>query len=253
MAEEPVVVKSGQGLLVLRAEALLLFLTFGLGKLIGLILRIASDQPLSTWGIAKLIAGVGLPAAGLLAAFVALSESIAAVLIVIGWFTRTAAACAALAMAGALYYSLGAGEEPLRAAVYVVVFAALALTGPGRCSIDRTTYRVREGLLVLRIGLAISTLLLFALPQAGASEMNLLLLIVIAAGTLVVAIGIRIRVAAAATALAWLVALGLDLAHGVPWFNSPTRAAEFAIAFAALAVASVAPPPSAARAGQAPP
>ena len=230
-------VKSDQGLLVLRAEGLLLFLTFGLGKLIGLILRIASGQPLGTSGIAKLIAGVGLPAAGLLAAFVVLSESIAALLTVIGWFTRTAATCAALSMAGALYYSLGAGEEPLRAAVYLVVFATLALTGPGRCSIDRKTYRVREGLLVLRIGLAIATLLLFALPQAGAGKMNLVLLIAIAAGTLVVAIGIQIRIAAAATALAWLIALGLDLGHGVRWFNSPTRAAEFAIAFAALAVA----------------
>ena len=226
-----------KSLLVLRAEALLLLLTFGWGKFLGLALRVASGQPLSASGIARLIAGVGLPFAGLLAAFVALSESVAALLIIIGWFTRTAAVCATFSMAGALYYSLSAGEEPLRAAIYVVGFAVLALTGPGRYSIDRTTAPRREGFLVLRIGLAVSTLLLFLLPQASGTQINLALEIVIAAGTLVVASGIAVRIAASVTALAWLCELAIGLAQHVRWVNSPTRSMEFAIAFAALAVA----------------
>ena len=39
--------------------------------------------------------------------------------------------------AGALYTSVPLDEDWLRAALYLIVFVTLALTGPGRFSIDR--------------------------------------------------------------------------------------------------------------------
>jgi uncharacterized membrane protein YphA (DoxX/SURF4 family) len=39
-------------------------------------------------------------------------------------------------MAGALYTSVGLGEDWLRAALYLIIFAVLSLTGPGRFSLD---------------------------------------------------------------------------------------------------------------------
>src|ERR1051325_1832204 len=54
--------------------------------------------------------------------------------------TRFAAASAALGMAGALYTSVCLGEDSLRAALYFIVFTALALIGPGKFSIDRVLY-----------------------------------------------------------------------------------------------------------------
>jgi uncharacterized membrane protein YphA (DoxX/SURF4 family) len=40
-------------------------------------------------------------------------------------------------MAGALYTSVRLGEDWLRAALYLIVFIGLSLTGPGKLSIDR--------------------------------------------------------------------------------------------------------------------
>jgi uncharacterized membrane protein YphA (DoxX/SURF4 family) len=40
-------------------------------------------------------------------------------------------------MAGALYSSVRLGEDWLRAALYLIVFIALSLTGAGKFSIDR--------------------------------------------------------------------------------------------------------------------
>jgi uncharacterized membrane protein YphA (DoxX/SURF4 family) len=53
-----------------------------------------------------------------------------------GLFTHVLAASAALGMAGALYTSVRLGEDWLRAAVYLIVFSGLSLTGPGKLSVD---------------------------------------------------------------------------------------------------------------------
>ena len=124
------------GLLILRSSGLFLLLTFGWQKLFRLVQLIYAGESLSSAGLALLIRDAGIPAPALGYVYVTLSESILALLIALGLFTRLSAACAALRMAGAFYFSLRVGEEPLRAALYLLVFGALALTGPGRFSLD---------------------------------------------------------------------------------------------------------------------
>jgi uncharacterized membrane protein YphA (DoxX/SURF4 family) len=66
--------------------------------------------------------------------------AIGALLVTFGFLARIAAGLSAMGWAWALYSGLQAGEVwynlPVRAALFVIVFAALALTGPGRFSID---------------------------------------------------------------------------------------------------------------------
>jgi uncharacterized membrane protein YphA (DoxX/SURF4 family) len=69
--------------------------------------------------------------------WITFNESIGALLIGCGLFTRIAAVSAALGMAGALYTSLRLGKDWLRAVLYLIVLVALSLTGAGKFSIDR--------------------------------------------------------------------------------------------------------------------
>ena len=115
------------GLLVLRGAALLLALTFGWTKLMSI----------GSLGLAPLIREVGFPAPALASVYVSLCESVGALTVACGLFTRFAAACVVLSMSGALYYSLHVGEESARAVLYWVTFATLALAGPGRYSVDQ--------------------------------------------------------------------------------------------------------------------
>ena len=103
----------------------------------GYISAFHSDKAFSSVGLAPLIAHVGFPAPAILAVWITFNESIGALLIGCGLFTRIAAVSAALGMAGALYTSLRLGEDWLRAALYLIVFIALTLTGAGKFSIDR--------------------------------------------------------------------------------------------------------------------
>src|ERR1041385_9405891 len=65
-------------------------------------------------------------------------ESVGALFIALGFVTRVSAALTALSMAGALYFSLRVGEASWHlAAVYFLSFVTLALTGPGKFSIDQ--------------------------------------------------------------------------------------------------------------------
>src|SRR6266446_4400267 len=88
--------------------------------------------------LAPLIAQIGFPAPAILALWVTFNESIGALLIGCGLFTRVLAISAALGMTGALYTGVRLGEDWLRAALYLIVFLALSLTGAGKYSIDRT-------------------------------------------------------------------------------------------------------------------
>jgi uncharacterized membrane protein YphA (DoxX/SURF4 family) len=125
------------GLLVLRGAALFLLFTFGLGKFVGLVQLLRSGDPLASSPFAVQIRdAVGFPAPGLAVVWVSVSESIAALFIACGFLTRLAAACATLSFVGALYFSLKIGEEPLRAAIYLAIFASLIFTGAGKFSID---------------------------------------------------------------------------------------------------------------------
>jgi putative oxidoreductase len=124
------------GLLVLRGASLFLALTFGRQKLLGYIELIRAGQPLASSGLAPLIRAMGLPFPGFLAVCAVLNESVGALFVACGFLTRLAAGVGAVGMAVAFYVSLRLGEEPLRAALYLVIFGVLVLTGPGRYSID---------------------------------------------------------------------------------------------------------------------
>ena len=68
--------------------------------------------------------------------------SIGALLVTLGAWTRTSAALVALAWAWALYSGLHLGQGwfalPVRDVEFLILFAALALTGPGKYSIQRS-------------------------------------------------------------------------------------------------------------------
>jgi hypothetical protein len=67
-----------------------------------------------------------------------------AFLVACGLLTRLAAASLALGMAGALYTSVRLGEDWLRAALYLIIFVALTLTGPGKFSLDHLLKRKKS-------------------------------------------------------------------------------------------------------------
>jgi uncharacterized membrane protein YphA (DoxX/SURF4 family) len=126
------------GLLALRSAGFLLAFTFGFQKIGWYISAFHSEKPFSSIGLAPLIAHMGFPAPVILALWITFNESIGALLIGCGLLTRITALSAALGMAGALYTSVRLGEDWLRAALYLIMFLALSLTGAGRYSIDRT-------------------------------------------------------------------------------------------------------------------
>jgi putative oxidoreductase len=124
------------GVLVLRSAGLFLFVTFGWTKLWDLFQIVRAGRSLSANGLAPLIHAVGFPAAAVLAVYVTLCESLGALCVALGLCTRVAATAAAVSMAGAFYYSMHVGEEPLRAALYLVTYASVAIMGPGTWSVD---------------------------------------------------------------------------------------------------------------------
>jgi len=83
--------------------------------------------------------GVPIPVA--LAIWITFNESIGAFLIGCGFLTRLLATSLALGMGGALYTSVRLGEDWLRAALYLIIFITLILTGPGEFSLDHLLKR----------------------------------------------------------------------------------------------------------------
>src|SRR4029079_1375528 len=131
------------GLLILRGAGLLLALTFGVQKIGWYWSALHAGKPFSSIGLAPLIAKIGFPIPVALALWITFNESIGAFLIGCGLLTRLLAASAALGMAGALYTSVRLDEDWLRAALYLIVFTVLVLTGPGKFSVDHLLKRMR--------------------------------------------------------------------------------------------------------------
>jgi len=131
------------GLLILRGAGLLLALTFGVQKIGWYWSALHAGKPFSSIGLAPLIAKIGFPIPVALALWITFNESIGAFLIGFGLLTRLLAASAALGMAGALYTSVRLDEDWLRAALYLIVFTVLVLTGPGKFSVDHLLKRMR--------------------------------------------------------------------------------------------------------------
>ena len=129
------------GLLVARLAGLLLAATFGIAKLAWYWNGIHAGTAVTSIGLVHLIDRMGFPLPFLLAVWITLNESIGALLIACGLFTRAAAASVALGMLGAMYTSIRLDEDWQRAALYALVFAAVSLLGPGRYSIDELRRR----------------------------------------------------------------------------------------------------------------
>src|SRR5260370_17320616 len=119
-----------RGLLGRGREGIVLVVTFGMQKIGWYIAAFHSDKPLSSVGLAPLIAQIGFPAPAILALWVTFNESIGALLIGCGLFTRVLAISAALGMTGALYTGVRLAEDCLRAPLFLIVFLPFSLTVP---------------------------------------------------------------------------------------------------------------------------
>jgi uncharacterized membrane protein YphA (DoxX/SURF4 family) len=84
---------------------------------------------------------MGFPIPVVLAIWITFNESVGAFLIGCGFLTRLLAASLGLGMVGALYTSVRLGEDWLRAALYLIIFVTLVLTGPGEFSLDHLLKR----------------------------------------------------------------------------------------------------------------
>ena len=109
------------------------------------LVRLHAGKSFSSIGLASLIAKMGFPIPVALAIWVTFNESIGAFLIGCGFLTRLLSASLALGMAGALYVSVRLGEDWLRAALYLIIFISLMVTGPGEFSLDHLLFRNKSG------------------------------------------------------------------------------------------------------------
>ncbi|HZS46084.1 MAG TPA: DoxX family protein [Blastocatellia bacterium] len=134
--------KINAGLLVLRiAAGLSLFALFGLNKLkSGADYFFVSHQ----WSFVDFNRNIGLPLPVLSAVVQTLNESVCALLVAIGFFTRISALLLAIGFTVAVCSSLKAHEDILIPGLYASMFVALALTGPGKFSIDSIIRRKRS-------------------------------------------------------------------------------------------------------------
>lgn len=123
------------GLLLLRVAAGgMLLALHGWGKLKGMLGMFGGEE----WGFVGFVGSIGFPLPKLFAVLAALAESLGALLLVAGLFTRWAALVVTLNMSVAVYYHLT--RDPQQrfelAAMYLAVALLLALAGPGAASVD---------------------------------------------------------------------------------------------------------------------
>jgi putative oxidoreductase len=126
---------SAAGLLLLRIAAGGFLLPHGLGKLFG------GFGP-GLGGFAAELQGFGLPSAAPLPLLLALTQTLTGLMVLVGWWTRSAAVIAAGFVAVTVLLSLPSGwfwmhhgvEYPL---FWTLTLMAVALLGPGRCSLDQ--------------------------------------------------------------------------------------------------------------------
>jgi putative oxidoreductase len=132
--------KTDLGLLLLRAAGLVLCFTFGIEKSGWLIRFIGSGKPWDVIPLAGLIRNVGFPFAPVLALFAILCESVFALFVALGFYTRIFSILIAVCMMGALYTSVCINDPLISknsAMEYIIIFGAIAILGPGKFTIDR--------------------------------------------------------------------------------------------------------------------
>ena len=90
----------------------------------------------TAWPFVDLVSGLGFPLPGAFAVMSALSESVGAVLVAIGWLTRWAALALVIDMSVALFNEASKGDPIELPALYLVGALTLMITGPGRFAFD---------------------------------------------------------------------------------------------------------------------
>lgn len=123
------------GLLVLRmGAAFSLFALFGLPKVKAAIALSIHHEP---WPFIEFLRQLGFPLPSVAAFVQTINESLGAVFVLVGFFGRIAATFLAVGFAVATYCSARIHQPSVfMAACYCLMFTVLALTGPGRISID---------------------------------------------------------------------------------------------------------------------
>lgn len=121
-------------LLVLRvAVGLGLFALHGWGKVKGAWGHLVGGEE---WGFATGVAGMGFPFPRFFAFLSTLAESVGALLVAAGLWTRIAAAIVCVNMTVAVSRHLATDMRFELAALYLVVAVALVIAGAGRLSVD---------------------------------------------------------------------------------------------------------------------
>jgi len=113
--------------------ALLLFLFHGQGKLISAYNYFVSGKE---WGFVKGVAGLGFPAPAVFALLSTLAETVGSFCMILGLFTRYAAAIIFINMSVAVYRHLTSDMRYELAAVYGFIALAFIFLSPGRFSLD---------------------------------------------------------------------------------------------------------------------
>ena len=128
------------GLLILRIlPSYFLFANHGWGKIINPEKWVKLGNAFS-----KYFGGIldfANPVFGFTAAF---SESICAVLVLVGLFTRPAATFVAATMFVAAFHHITTTGSPESAFIYFSIFATIVATGPGKYSIDQMFFPKHE-------------------------------------------------------------------------------------------------------------
>ena len=121
-------------LLLLRMGAgAMLIANHGLSKLISAYGYVVHKQP---WRFIDGVDELGFPFPALFAVGAALIETFGSLLLILGLFTRYAAAFVVILMSVAIYRHLSSDFRYELAAMYLLVALALLLIGPGRFSLD---------------------------------------------------------------------------------------------------------------------
>ena len=90
------------------------------------------------WTFVQLVERLGLPFPGVFAVLSAMSESIAVLFIVLGLFTRWAAAVIVINFSIAVYSEAHKGDPIELPALYLLGALVIAIAGPGRFSIGKS-------------------------------------------------------------------------------------------------------------------
>jgi putative oxidoreductase len=93
------------------------------------------------WGFVGLVRSLGFPVPVFFAICAALGESVCALSVSCGLFTRVTAGAVTATMAVAMYGCFKSGTPVESAYLFAIPFAVLTVTGPGKFSLDRFIQR----------------------------------------------------------------------------------------------------------------